>query len=69
MNLGPDALFNSNLGADVAVYYLKWLDKYWAGHKDKVRMVLSSYNRGPTDTTRLGIATNYCELIFKEMRK
>lgn len=68
-NLGPDCLYNTNVGREVATWYLKWLDKYYDGRPDKLRLVLSAYNQGAAHTDRYGIAEDYVQKVFAGMRK
>lgn len=66
--LGPDCLYNTNVGREVAIWYLFWLDKYYSNRSDKIRLVLSAYNQGPRHTDEKGLALEYVEKVFDGMR-
>ena len=67
-NLGPDCLYNTNVGREVAEWYLSYLDKYYSGHPDKIHLVLSAYNAGPTHVDKYGIQHSYVEKVFAGLR-
>jgi hypothetical protein len=67
--LGPDCLYNTNVGREIALWYIKWLSAYYKEKPNRVQWVLSAYNQGPRHTDRHGLAVDYVDLVLAYFRK
>lgn len=71
MNLDHTAVYNEQVGRDVALWYLNWLERYWRNAGiggNMVYYVLSSYNQGPGGHHRNGMATDYVQKVMAGMK-
>lgn len=68
-NLGPEALFNSNVGREVARYAIVWLSDYYNSKGKGLYYVITAYNCGISNTDAGMRSDKYYSEVMDEVRK